>query len=77
MAMVALDLTPNLQRMALTEIMETNRWSIDYLADLIGVPTIPLRRWMHDSDPETNRQRYEWHVTQHAVTVFLSTYDDV
>ena len=74
MALVSMIMSPAEQREALYEIMDKRGKSVDWLADEVGVPIIQLCRWMTRFDPETNRQRYEWHNTHEAVMLFLATY---
>jgi hypothetical protein len=72
--MTTTDVVP-LRRTALREIMDQRRLSLDWLASEVGVPTECLRRWLFGYDPETNRQRLEWVITQDAVDAFLHGYE--
>lgn len=75
MALVSIIMSPTEQRAALFTILEDRQKSLDWLAFVVNVPTEQLRRWIEQKDPETNRQRYEWHNTHEAVTLFLATYN--
>jgi hypothetical protein len=68
-------MSPTEQREELRTIMFRQMKSLDWLAGEVRVPTEQLRRWLERIDPETNRQRYEWHNTHEAVTLFLATYE--
>ena len=74
MALVSMIMSPAEQREALYEIMDKRERGPYWLAEEIGVSTVQLRRWLQQDDPETNRQRFEWHNTHEAVMLFLATY---
>ena len=74
MALMSFIMSPTEQREELRTIMFRQHKSVDWLAGELHLPTEQVRRWLYRYDPETNRQRYEWHNTHEAVTLFLATY---